>query len=109
LSASTVAEIGAAIGDLQTLDAQIKLILDTLAAQPIVQQVVAKVNIVFELLADLLLPPPVQIALQAASILLPLIVSAVNLIVAPKIAARAQQGRLTPEQARNVLRALARR
>lgn len=109
LSATVIAEIGAAVGNLQTLAAQIKLVTGTFAAQPIVQQVETEVNAVITMLAGLPLPPPVQIALQAASILLPLIESAVNLAVLPTVTARAERGRLTPEQARNVLRALARR
>lgn len=109
ISAKLVAEVGAAIGDLQTLATQIEAVTNTTTAQPIVQQIEAKVNIVIEMLAALPLPPSVQLALQAASILLPLIEAAVHLLVSPKLAARAEQGRLTPEQARNVLRALARR
>ena len=103
-----VATIGSAIADLQSLAQQIKVTTDITVTQTLVQQVEADVNVIVNALAGIrLLPPPVSLALQAVVVLLPVIEMAINMIVRPKLTARAAKVHMTPEQARANLRSLA--
>lgn len=77
------------------------------AAQPTVAQVETYLNAIVGALAGLPLPPPINTALLAATILLPLIEAAVNMAVPPSttLPAPAATPAMTPDQARGVLNA----
>jgi hypothetical protein len=66
-------------------------------AQPLIVRVEGYVNAIVDALAVLPLPPPVQTALLAATILLPVVEAAVNMAVPPAAAT------MTPDQARAAL------
>jgi hypothetical protein len=88
INPATVALIGSAVADIQTAAAGIGAAASASAALPSVQQLEGDFNSIVSALAAVpLIPPPISTALQAASILLPPIESAVGLVVAPAAAA----------------------
>jgi hypothetical protein len=104
----TIGVVHSAIADLQLRADQIKETASTTEAQPLVQQVEGAFNAIVTALAQIPgLPPVVQIALQAATILLPVIEAAVHLIVSPRLNAQAAGAHLSTDQARALLRDLA--
>lgn len=81
ISPDKVAKAGQIIADIQSAAAAISSASSASAALPSVQQLEQDVNAVVSVLAGLPLPPPVGPALQAASILLPVIEAAVGIVV----------------------------
>jgi hypothetical protein len=108
LASSALASISDAVGNLQQIAEKVRQAVSTIAAQPLVQQVETNLNAIIAVLANVpALPPVIQVVLQAATILLPLIEAAVNLVIPPRLAARAAATHMSPDQARAVLRSLA--
>lgn len=104
LSASGLAKVNQAVADLQVLAREIGAVVDTTAAQSIVRQVETDVNAIITVVAALpSIPESVSLALQSASVLLPIIELAVGITVPQKVTARAAKTSLAPSQARNVL------
>jgi len=73
-----------ALAGIQTVGQALLGVSSTTDAQPLVQRVEGYVNAFVGALAFLPLPGPIQLALVAATILLPIIESAVNLVVTAK-------------------------
>jgi hypothetical protein len=112
MSATSVASIGQIIADVQAVSSQLAVAASTSAAQPLVQQLAADVNSIIAALQGVTtLPQQVQLALTAAAVLLPVILTAVELVIPPPPAAAARRSRssMTPEQARVVLKSVARK
>jgi hypothetical protein len=108
LSGTALSDIASAITDLQSLAAQFTTVTSISGAQPLVQQVETDINTVVAALAMVpVLPPMVEVALQAVNLLLPIIEAAVNLVVSRQLTQRSP-AHMTPDQARRVLQALAR-
>jgi hypothetical protein len=98
--------IGSALGSVQSVATALAKVTDKAAAQPLVTKLETYVNAFVSAAAGIpLLPPSIQLALQAASILLPVIEVAVGLVLpsAPKASAAT----MTPAQARLVLKGTA--
>jgi len=94
-----------AVNDLQTIATQLKSVNTLNDAQPYIQRIESDINSIVSVLARLQqIPQSVSIIIQAANTLLPVIENAVGIVVSPKVALRASAGRMTTEQARNVLR-----
>jgi len=97
--------ITTAVNDLQTIGTQLKSVNTLNDAQPYIQRIESDINSIVGVLAKLQqIPQSVSIIIQAANTLLPVIENAVGIVVSPKVALRASAGRMTTEQARNVLR-----
>ena len=94
-SATTL--LAEAIGVAKSISAS----LTATAAQPLVRQVEADVNAAIQALASLSLPKSVSAVLQAAQVLLPVIETAVGLMVP----AAATPNAMSPAQARAILKA----
>lgn len=114
----TVDQVTAAITALQGFAKQVSTVSSTADAKPIVQQIVALAETVISALIPFsgVLPPPVPTILTAAAVLLPVIGAAVQLVInqltPPPASRRAGAPPLpsyTPDQARVILRAAARR
>jgi hypothetical protein len=102
----TMTVIGSALGSVQSVATALAKVTDKAAAQPLVTKLETYVNAFVSAAAGIpLLPPSIQLALQAASILLPVIEVAVGLVLpsAPKASAAT----MTPAQARLVLKGTA--
>lgn len=104
IPSATMAAVGAAVADLQSLASQVSSAASTTAAQPIVKQVETDVNTIVNALAAFPIPAPFSTAIQAAAVLLPIIEVAVGFVVP----ASAVRGAMTPDQARAALKAVAR-
>lgn len=100
---ATVAKVGGYVTDLQKLSTALAKARTTPQAQPLVKQVESVVNAIAGSLVGLALPPPIGPAVAAAGVLLPVVETAVNLVVPPTPAA----GGMTPDQARALLQSLA--
>lgn len=82
----TLAKFGNYVADLRSLAAELATAASGSAQQPLVQQVSADINAIIGVLATLppgVIPPQVQLGLQAALVLLPVIETAVGLVVTP--------------------------
>jgi hypothetical protein len=113
VSPATVATVGQAIADIQTVAAAITGATTAGAAQPSVVQLETDLNAIVAALASLtVIPPPISTALMAASILLPLIETAVGMVVPAQAslamakAVRTSAPITTELQARNFLNGL---
>jgi hypothetical protein len=110
IPAASLAQVSAAIADMQKMAAAISAASTASAALPSVQQLEADVNAVASTLASFsaIMPPQIGIAVQAAAVLLPVIETGVGLVVnAVTAPAPATAAAMTPDQARLVLKALA--
>jgi hypothetical protein len=96
---ATVAAVGQAIANIQTVADGVASAASNIDAQPLVQQLESLLNGAVGALAGLALPPPFGPALTAAMALLPVIESVVGLLTAPKAAASA----MSPDTAREIL------
>ncbi|MGA9865253.1 MAG: hypothetical protein WBQ75_02310 [Acetobacteraceae bacterium] len=103
INASTTASVNQAIGDLQVAATAIVSAATTAAAQPVVSRVETDVNAVIAVLAGLPLPAPIPAVLEAASVLLPIIETAVGMTTLVGIT----PATMTPTQARAALRIVA--
>jgi hypothetical protein len=110
MSAGVLAQIGVYVSDIKAAAASLQAASST-AAPGLVSQIEAAVNAVISAAAALPLPPPISTALQAAAILLPIIETAVGMIVQPSPAPAAASLKalppMTPEQAIAALNAIA--
>ncbi len=103
ISAPTTTSVNQAIGDLQVAATAIVAAATIAAAQPVVSRVETDVNAVIVVLAGLPLPAPIPSVLEAASVLLPIIETAVGMTTLVGITPAA----MTPTQARAALRIVA--
>lgn len=113
LTADKVMTIGLAVAGLQTVATSLLMATTTAVAQPLVQQIETDLNAIVGALAGLPLPPPISTALQAAAILLPVIETAIGMVLPPTApatpAARlAASVTMTADQARLILKGFAR-
>lgn len=107
IPATTVTTVTNLVGDISSVAAGISTATAQSSAQTVVQQVEADVNSVVSVLAAIpFLPPPIILALQAATVLLPAIETALNMIVPASLKAKADAISLTPAGARAYLQAL---
>lgn len=104
LTPAIMSTVGSAIASIQALAVSISTATSTAAAQPLVQKIETYVNTVVSALAVLPLPPAIALALQAASILLPIIETAVGLLVTAK---PMLGNAMNPDEARIILRGYA--
>ena len=110
ISGATMALIGTAVAGLQSVATQVSGATTAASAQPMVQKIETYVNTIVSALAGLPLPPPISTALMAAAILLPVIESAVGLIInsaSPGARLSAAAPTMTPDQARLILKGAA--
>jgi hypothetical protein len=112
ITPATLAAVQAAVTGIQTAATAIAAASSASAALPAVQSLEADFNAIIGALASVpLIPPPISTALQAASILLPIIEAAVGLVlpaqaVAPHAMATAPASMNTPDSARLFLGSL---
>ena len=110
INADLLIQVGVYVQDIKAAAASLQAASST-AAPGLVNQIEAAVNAVIGALAALPLPPPISTALQAASILLPIIETAVGMIVQPSPAPAAVALKalppMTPQQAVDALNAIA--
>lgn len=111
ISQETINNINVWIADLQKAGTAIVSATTVAAAQPIVQQVETDVNAIVAALSGLPLPSAIETVVLAASILLPVIETAVGLALPPSAptARMAASSTMSVDQARLVLRASASR
>jgi hypothetical protein len=105
LTPDKVQKVQAAIADLKTAATALAQASSAGAAQPIVQQVEGDVNAIVTALAGITWPPEqktIATALDAAQVLLPVIESAVGMVLPPAAAPKAAAA-LSPDQARAIL------
>lgn len=100
LSTSTVATVGGYVNQLQSLASSVTTALTTTSAQPVIQQVLSVVEEIAAV-AGPSLPPPWGLAVSAAEVLLPVLASAVGLVMTQTATAAAPA--MTPAEARLVL------
>lgn len=108
MTPANIANVGVIIADIQSVAGQLATSASTTAAQPLVQQLAGDVNAVIAALQGVTtLPPQVQLVLTAASVLLPVIMTAVDLLTPPPVAVVAQARKathpLSPDEARAIL------
>lgn len=104
LTPTGVAAIQQAAADIAMVADQIKSVTSIAAAQPWVQKLETYLNTIVTILAAMPLPPQISVALQAATVLLPVIEMLVGLLTNINPAAgRFQTGAMSPDQARLVL------
>lgn len=107
LSPESLATIANALADLQQVASAIAQTSTTAEEKPLVQKVEAYVNTIVSILAAIpLIPPPISTVLQAAAILLPIIETAVGLVVQNPPRVRGGTP-MTADQARLILGASA--
>lgn len=99
-----ISDVTAKIDEMQAVDGALTQAASTTAAQPLVQKIEADVNAVVDAVALLPLPPAIAAIFQAATILLPIIEASVGLMITPAAAAKAKAVRMSPDEARAVLR-----
>lgn len=113
LSASTLAIVQQAVTGIQSVAAAITGATTIASAQPLVIQLESDINAIVGAVAGLNLPGTIGQVITAASILLPVIEVALNMILpapTPAMARlRAQAAGMTPATARVILRAAAAR
>ena len=110
ISPVAIANVQQAVATLQTLATQLSGVATTTAAQPIITQVEATVNLIVNTLApfSVALPPPWGEILPAVAVLLPVVELAVGLVVpASAPLRRAAVPGLTPDEARVILHGIA--
>ena len=104
IDASKMGVIGTAVADLQKVAAAFSG-ADNATAQTLVGRIEADVNAVVGVAAALpLIPPPINMILMAATVLLPVIETAIGMVVKPQVALRASAAQMSPDQARLILR-----
>jgi hypothetical protein len=100
-NAAAIAKIEADVADLQKATSALSASLTTTQAQPLVQQIEADVNALISVGATLPLPAGINVAFQAAEVLLPVLEAGVNMAAPVGVA----PGHMTPDQALAILRA----
>lgn len=104
INSDTLIKVSTAIAGIQSIAKSISQVSDVASAQPLVQQLETYLNTIVSVLAAVpFLPPPVTMALQAASILLPVIETLLGMFVS----AKPMLSTMTPDQARLILKASA--
>jgi hypothetical protein len=101
LTPSVISSVGVAVSEIQAIATSLAGVTSTAAAQPLVQKIETYLNTIVTALAALPLPAPIATALQAATILLPIIEVTVGLVVPPSAAA---PGTMSAAEARLILR-----
>lgn len=105
LTSTVLNTITTAISNIQAIAGAIGQVTSIAATQPLIQKIESYVNTVVAALAALPLPPAIAMALQAASILLPIIETAVGLLVTAKPMLGST---MNGDEARIILRGMAR-
>lgn len=87
INPATETTIATAVGDLQVVAAQLQTAASASAAQPLVQQIETDVNTIVASAAKIQgLPSDVQLALEAAQVLLPPMEQVIGMVVPPSAA-----------------------
>lgn len=89
MTPGTLAKIGTAIGEIQTVNAALGSVATATQAQPLIAQLEAAINALVATAATLPLPPQIQLPIAAAAILLPVIETAIGLAVSAATQAQA--------------------
>lgn len=99
------ATVSAALAGLQSVADALSTVASQSAALPLVQKIESYVNVIVQALASIpLLPAPVTLALQAATILLPIIEAAVGMVLpASSMRAKLAPSNMSPSEARLIL------
>ena len=105
LTATTIGKVQTAIAAIVTVANGLSGATSTNTAQPLVQQLEGDINAVVDALAGLPLPAEIELPLQAATVLLPLIETAVGMVVSQVTSAAKMRATtpMTPAQARALL------
>ena len=105
LTTTTIGKVQTAIAAIVTVANGLSGATSTNTAQPLVQQLEGDVNAVVDALAGLPLPAEIELPLQAAAVLLPLIETAVGMVVSQVTSAAKMRATtpMTPAQARALL------
>lgn len=106
IPAAVAAKIGAIVDQVETDVASLGGAISTAAAAPTVQNIVTLVEQAIALIPAGLLPAPLGMALQAVQVLLPVLLAYVGMPAAQAMQMRAAMARMTPDEARAVLRSL---
>lgn len=93
-----------ALVGIQTVARALSVATDVADAQPLVLRIEGYVSAILAALAAVPLPQDIQRALAAATILLPIVMMAVNLAAPPTVAPMPAVAPMTPEQARTALK-----
>lgn len=105
INPATEATIATTVADLQVVAAQLQTAASASAAQPLVKQLEADINTVVAATATIQgLPPNVQLALQAAQVLLPPMEQVIGMVVPSPAAARAKAVPMSPAAATCILK-----
>lgn len=107
------AEVATALASLQSVADSLGAATTVASAQPLVQKIETYVNTIVGALAAIpLIPPPISLVLQAASILLPVLETAVGLVInsfGASAKMRASARGMSADQARLILQGQATR
>lgn len=106
IPAPVAAKLGAIVDQVTTAFAALQSAASTAAAAPTVQNIVALVEQAIALIPAGVLPAPLGMALQAIQVLLPVLLAYIGMSAVAAMQMRAAGARMTPDEARAVLRSL---
>lgn len=105
MGSESCGHVTTAVADIKLVSTQLQAAASASAAQPLVGQLEADVNAIVAAAAQVKgLPDNVQLALQAAQVLLPPIEQVIGMVVTPPTAARAKAIPMSPDAAVCVLK-----
>lgn len=104
--ASVADKINTYVAEIQAAISALSGAISTTAAAPTVQNIVNLVEQAISLIPAGVLPAPLSEAVMAIQVLLPVLLAYVGAVSTPPAQMRAAVSRMTPDEARTVLRAL---